>query len=219
MILSGRVAVNGKLVTELGSKAYPGDEVSLDGKILSLEERKVYLLLNKPEGYLSTMADPQGRKLAVELLGDAVTERVYNVGRLDQWSSGLLLFTNDGELARRLSHPSCGIEKEYVVRSDDILPPEFFREFRRGIEVEGVLYKASRLERLGEREASIVLVEGKNREIRRVLAHYGIRALSLCRVRIGPLGLDKLAPGKYRPLTPSEIEALQALSRNANSAS
>lgn len=211
LILAGRVSINGRTVTELGSRALPGDEVRFDGRLLSLEERKVWILLNKPEGYLSSMSDPEGRRLAVDLLKDSIPERVYNVGRLDQWSSGLLLFTNDGDLARSLTHPSCGIEKEYEVMSDAILPPEFFREFRRGVEVEGVLYRATRLEQKGEREASIVLVEGKNREIRRVLSHYGIRALALRRVRIGPLILGDLPPGGFREMETGEVETLRKL--------
>jgi 23S rRNA pseudouridine2605 synthase len=209
IILAGRVTVNGTKVTELGSKVSPGDEVRLDGKRLELEEGQVYLLLNKPAGYLSSMADPEGRRLAVDLLGPEIKQRIYNVGRLDQWSRGLLLFTNDGELARRLSHPSCGLKKEYEVTTDLPLPPEFFREFRAGVDIEGVVYKAQAVEKIDAWHAVVVLVEGKNREIRRVLEHYGIRALSLTRIAFGPLRIEGLEEGRYRELSPAEVAALR----------
>ncbi len=214
LIVAGRVTVNGNTVTELGSRARPADDVRLDGKRLSLELRLVYILLNKPAGFLSSMSDPEGRRLAVDLLEPGITERVYNVGRLDQWSRGLLLFTNDGELARQLSHPSCGLEKEYEVRADLPLPPEFFSGFVHGVEIEGVLYKAKSVDQLDDFRASVVLVEGKNREIRRVLEHYGRKALALTRVRYGPLVIVGLEEGKSRELAPRELADLRAALKN-----
>lgn len=210
LIAEGRVSVNGAVVTEPGSKALLTDDVRLDGKALALETRLVYVLLNKPAGYISAMSDTEERRLAADLLDPAISERVYNVGRLDQWSRGLLLFTNDGELARRLGHPSCGVEKEYEVLADAPLPPGFFVEFTRGVLVEGVLYKAHRVDRVDARRARIILVEGKNREIRRVLAHYGRKALSLRRVRVGPLLLDDLPEGASRELSEKERFSLFA---------
>lgn len=212
LILAGRVSVNGKVVKELGSRARLEDEVRLDGKLLSLEERKRYILLHKPRGYLSSMSDPQGRPLAIDLLKPAIPERVYNVGRLDEWSSGLLLFTNDGELAARLGHPSGGIDKEYLVSTDLDIPEAFFSEFRAGLSIEGERYAALRAERLGPRQARVVLLEGKNREIRRVLERFGLKALKLCRVRLGPLELGSLEPGRFRELEPRELEALKQYS-------
>lgn len=212
LILAGRVSVNGKVVQELGSRARLEDEVRLDGKLLSLEERKRYILLHKPRGYLSSMSDPQGRPLAIDLLKPAIPERVYNVGRLDEWSSGLLLFTNDGELAARLGHPSGGIDKEYLVSTDLDIPEAFFSEFRAGLSIEGERYAALRAERLGPRQARVVLLEGKNREIRRVLERFGLKALKLCRVRLGPLELGSLEPGRFRELEPRELEALKQYS-------
>ncbi len=215
IILEGRVAVNGAVVTELGSKVSPGDTVALDGKPLSLEETKRYILLNKPAGRISAMADPEGRPLAVDLLKPAVAERVYNVGRLDQWSSGLLLFTNDGELAALLGHPSGGIEKEYEVRTDLDIPNTVFFSFERGVLVDGERYRAKSAVRTGPRSARIILVEGKNREIRRVLQSYGLRALALRRVRIGPLELGNLPEGGYRELSAEEVAALFAAAGKA----
>ena len=211
IILEGRVTVDGSVVTELGSKAAPAADVRVDGKRVYLAERLVYILLNKPSGYLSAMSDPEGRKLACDLLPAGLGERVYNVGRLDQWSSGLLLFTNDGELARRLSHPSIGIEKEYEVTTDSAIPEAFLEGFVQGLEIDGVMYRAVKARMIGERTARIVLVEGKNREIRRVLEHFGLRALSLRRVRFGPVLIGSLPEGQTRELSAAELERLRAL--------
>jgi 23S rRNA pseudouridine2605 synthase len=158
------------------------------------------------------MSDPEGRPLAVELL-KGVEERVYNVGRLDQWSSGLLLFTNDGNLAALLVHPSGGIEKEYIINADAPLGDEFFTGFRDGIEIDGVIYRASTLERTGPDSARIVLLEGKNREIRRVLERYGRRAKILTRVRIGNIVLGNLDEGTFRELSEIEVDDLQSFGR------
>jgi 23S rRNA pseudouridine2605 synthase len=209
IIRSGRVTVNGEAVTELGSRARLDDDVRLDGKRLALESEKRYLLLNKPSGYISTMSDPAGRPLAVELLKPYVKERVYNVGRLDEWSSGLLIFTNDGELAALLGHPSGGVDKEYEVVTSVDIPDEFFIEFRAGLTIEGERYVALEAERKGPKGARIVLLEGKNREIRRALDHFGLRAKSLRRTRIGPLRLGDLPEGRFRELSPREIDELK----------
>ena len=212
IILAGRVAINGRQASELGVRVRPGDKVLLDGRPVGLAERKRYLLLNKPAGYISAMADPEGRALAADLL-KGVEERVYNVGRLDQWSSGLLLFTNDGDLASVLGHPSGGIEKEYEVTADLPLGEDFFEAFRVGLEIDGVAYRAMSIERTGPASARVLLVEGKNREIRRVLERFGRRAMSLRRVRIGPLRIADLAEGAFRELEPGEIRELRAYGR------
>ncbi|MCE5255474.1 MAG: rRNA pseudouridine synthase [Spirochaetaceae bacterium] len=206
-ILAGRVHLNG-VQASLGQSVRRGDSVLFDGAPVSPQERLRYLMLNKPAGYVSAMSDPQGRALAIDLFKDEIEERIYNIGRLDQWSCGLLLFTNDGIFARRLSHPSGNIEKEYELVADAVIPKELVSEFPTGVLVEGVLYTARSVRILDERKARIVLVEGRNREIRRVLAHYGLRALNLKRVRIGPLQLGGLKEGCYRELTPGEVKAL-----------
>jgi len=210
-ILDGRVQVNG-VQAQLGQSVQAGDVVFFDGKPVLPQARKRYLMLNKPAGYLCAMSDPRGRSLAVDLLKDEVDERVYNIGRLDQWSSGLLLFTNDGDFARRMSHPSGNMEKEYELITDDSIPASFPADFEAGLMVDGLFYKARSVKIFGQRSASIILIEGRNREIRRVLAHYRLRALSLRRIRIGSLLLGTLAEGRYRELTAAEVEELsQAL--------
>jgi 23S rRNA pseudouridine2605 synthase len=209
IILDRRVTINGAVASELGVRVKSGDSVALDGRALKAEGRKRYILLNKPAGYISAMSDPEGRPLASELLA-GVAERVYNVGRLDQWSSGLLLFTNDGELAALLVHPSGGIEKEYEITADAPLEDDFFSGFRAGVEIDGIRYKASSLQRTGPDSARVVLIEGKNREIRRVLERFGRRAKVLRRVRIGALSIDGLAEGAFRELTETEVASLRA---------
>jgi 23S rRNA pseudouridine2605 synthase len=212
IILEGRVSINGAPARELGVRVMPGDLVTLDGRSVTQESRKRYILLNKPAGYISAMSDPEGRPLASELL-KGVEERVYNVGRLDQWSSGLLLFTNDGELASILVHPSGGIEKEYEIEADAALGEDFFEAFRKGVVVAGVSYKASSLQRTGPASARVTLVEGKNREIRRVLEAFDRRAMKLKRVRIGLLTVDGLAEGDFRELTDAEVSSLREFGR------
>lgn len=208
-ILEGRVRVNGTVVTALGSKVGPEDRVSLDGHDLHLEQTKRYLVLNKPRGYVSSMDDPEGRPIAAGLLRPYVLERVYNIGRLDQWSQGLLLFTNDGDFASVVGHPSSGVEKEYEVLCSMDIPSSFLDEFVSGVKVEGMRYRAEKARLLSARSARIVLVEGRNREIRRVFASRSIHVESLTRVRIGPVLLGGLAEGAFRDLTPGELEALR----------
>jgi 23S rRNA pseudouridine2605 synthase len=210
LILEGRVSVDGVVVAKLGARVPRGAVVEFDGKAVLPPSRKRHILLNKPPGYLSSMYDPEGRPLAIDLLRGKVGERVYNAGRLDQWSSGLLVFTNDGELAKLLLHPSGGIDKEYEVSADGPLPEAFFEGFLRGASVDGIAYRALEARRTGPAQARVVLVEGKNREIRRVLESFGRRALVLRRVRIGPISLGDLAEGSFRDLSEAEVAALMS---------
>jgi 23S rRNA pseudouridine2605 synthase len=210
LILEGRVSVDGALVSELGTRVPPGSRVELDGSPVLPEARIRHIVLNKPPGYISAMSDPEGRPLAVDLLKGAVEERVYNAGRLDQWSSGLLVFTNDGELASMLLRPSSGIEKEYEITADAPLPESFFEGFLRGVRIDGVAYRALEARRAGPAQARVVLVEGKNREIRRVLEAFGRKALVLRRIRIGPVSIGGLAEGSFRDLGPLEVSALKS---------
>jgi 23S rRNA pseudouridine2605 synthase len=207
-ILSGRVEVNGRKVTELGTKVGPGDEVRLDGVPVKIETRRWYIVLHKPPLYLCSSFDPQGRDLARDLLPKDITERLYTVGRLDYLSSGLVLFTNDGDFAAAVSHPSREIEKEYFVEASGHIPDEAPEAFIRGVVIEGVRYQARGIERLGSRTLRIVLIEGKNREIRRIFSHFHLHPAKLQRIRIGPVRIGELRPGESRPLTAAEIEGL-----------
>ncbi len=215
IILEGRVSVDGAVVSILGTRVAPGSIVALDGVPVAAGSSLRYILLNKPPGYISAMSDPEGRPLACDLIKGKVAERVYNAGRLDQWSSGLLVFTNDGELAKLLLHPSGGIEKEYEISADAPLPDSFFEDFRRGAIVDGVAYRALEARRTGPASARVVLVEGKNREIRRFLERYGRKALVLRRVRIGPVSIEGLAEGSSREISAGEVAALKSRAAGA----
>lgn len=208
IILDGRVSVNGKVVTELGTKVGAGDTVQLDGKDIRAEETKRYVLLNKPQGYVCSMSDEKGRPIAADLLREKYSERLYNVGRLDMFSTGLIIFTNDGDFAARLSHPSAEIEKEYVVETSLPLPRDLASRFERGIRIDGVFYKAKSARELNSHRMAVVLVEGKNREIRRVFESEEIGIRRLTRVRIGSININEMAPGEFRNLTEEEVAGL-----------
>jgi 23S rRNA pseudouridine2605 synthase len=209
IIAAGRVSVNGVIVSTQGNKVFPGDVVLVDGKPVQTETRRVYLALNKPPGYICSSSDPQGRPLALDLLPKETDERLYNVGRLDFMSCGLIFFTNDGDFASRLGHPRSGLEKEYLVEATGHIPDETIMAFRQGITIEDVHYRAQSVERVGSRAVKIVLIEGKNREIRRVFSHFHLHPSRLRRIRIGPVTLGDLAEGTSRTLTAPELAQLR----------
>ncbi len=208
LILNGRVSVDGKIITELGTKVSGKEKICLDGKQIFPETEKRYILLNKPEGYVCSLADEKDRLIAASLLKDAYTERLYNIGRLDMLSGGAILFTNDGDFSAKVEHPSSEIEKEYEVITVFEYPDEILQKFLRGVRIEGVFYKVLSAERISKNKMRIVLIEGKNREIRRVLKFFNIKIKKLTRVRIGCVRLSDLPSGKHRPLTSEEIKGL-----------
>jgi 23S rRNA pseudouridine2605 synthase len=204
LIIEGRVSVNGRPVTILGEKVLSTDTVCVDGAPVKPEDHFHYLLLHKPPLFLCSASDPEGRRLAKDLLPQHIRERLYTVGRLDYCSSGALLFTNDGDFTARVSHPSAGIEKEYIVRTTGIIPDSVIEDFVYGITIDEVHYRAETIERLDMKAIRVVLVEGKNREIRRVLSAFHLHPEVLCRIRIGKVLLGDLAEGVCRPLTARE---------------
>ena len=208
IIAEGRVAVNGKIITSQGYKVEEGDIILLDGKPVQPENKKWRLALNKPPGYICSSRDPQGRPLALSLFPSDIKERLYSVGRLDFLSSGLIFFTNDGDFANTLGHPSSELEKEYIVEATGAIPDSVIDAFNRGITIEDIYYKAKTAEKIGRNTLRIVLIEGKNREIRRVFSHFHLHPVFLRRVRIGSVMLGSLAEGKTRPLTQEEISGI-----------
>lgn len=209
LITQGRVSVNGKRVTQLGSKVKPAsDTVSLDGKIVSPPQAPTYVAVHKPVGYLTTRDDPHGRPTVRDLL-PAQGPRLAPVGRLDSRSEGLLFLTNDGEWAHRVAHPRFGGEKEYAVLVNGALSPRQLDALRGPLVLDGyqlnpVCVRVMKTE--GEATwLAMTLTEGRKRQIRRMLAAVGKRAARLIRVRIGPVRLGSLGPGKLRPLTEAEI--------------
>ncbi|MCQ2572360.1 MAG: rRNA pseudouridine synthase [Treponema sp.] len=217
VIASGRVKVNGIVVTEMGAKVSVHDKIEVDGKLIGLEENKRYILLNKPEGCVCSSNDEKGRQIAGDLLKEKYSERLYNVGRLDMFSRGIIFYTNDGDFAAKLSHPSSEIEKEYIVVSTQDIPDALPENFRKGIRIDNIFYRAKIVEKINERKCRIVLLEGKNREIRNVFEYYNIPIRSLTRVRIGNVNLDQLPPGESRELSASEVASLLSLcSKNSS---
>ena len=212
IILDGRVCVNGETIFELGTKVDSETaQVTVDGKKIFLEQTKRYVLLNKPEGYVCSLSDEKGRPVASDLLKDAFPERLYNVGRLDMYSSGLLIFTNDGEFAKRVTHPSSQIEKEYLVQTSLPIPEDLPKQFLKGMRIDGVFYKARSADLEMKHRIRVTLIEGKNREIRRVLEYFNIGIKKLERVRIGPIVNDGLKAGEYRELSKNEVQILLSL--------
>lgn len=213
LIEEGRVSVDGVVVTELGTKVEPGkNRVLFDGKVVSLEE-KVWIMLNKPTGVICTSEDPQGRERVLDLITD-VPGRVYTVGRLDVMSEGLILITNDGDLAHRLMHPRHHIEKKYQVWIDRELSQDEIDRMLQGLNCRGEKLKALRVEPLRRMISSqpgytLTLGEGRNRHIRRMMEALDCKVVRLLRVSVGPLRLEKLRSGEQRHLDPWEVEKLR----------
>jgi 23S rRNA pseudouridine2605 synthase/23S rRNA pseudouridine2604 synthase len=200
------VAVNGKTVTELGTKVDPEtDRVTVDGKPVSGHEKPVYILLNKPPGYISSCRH-RDENIVLDLID--IPDRVYPVGRLDKDSEGLLLLTNDGRLHHRLSHPSFDHEKEYEVTVTRPLNEKDLRAMSSGIVLSGRRTRPARVRRLSAKKFSIVLQEGRNRQIRRMLGHLNHEAVRLKRVRMAGIRLGKLPRGAWRHLSEKERDAL-----------
>jgi 23S rRNA pseudouridine2605 synthase len=211
-ILKGRVSVNGQIVRELGTRVDPRkDRVEVDGQRVQVET-PVYLAVNKPKGYVSTNSDPSGRPRVVDLVPE-IPQRVYSVGRLDEMSVGLVLLTNDGELANKLTHPKFGIEKIYRVIVAGHPSREVLDQLVEGVWLAEGKARAKHVRSAGQKgDATIlemVLAEGKNREVRRMLAKLGHKVMSLTRVAVGPIALKGLKPGQYRFLTSYEVDLLQ----------
>lgn len=205
IVRAGRVSVNGVAVTEPGFRVGPGDCVSLDGKVLPEAEKKVYILLNKPRGYVCSASDRHAEKLARGLL-TGVDKRVFSAGRLDKESEGMLIFSNDGAYVERLSHPRYEVSKVYEVRTKRPIAKRFFADFVRGMEDEGELLRVLSLEEKGNRLYFFRLNEGKKREIRRLCALADAPVERLKRVRIGDLPLGELPAGEYRFLSEEEVK-------------
>ena len=211
LIVAGRVKVDGRVAT-LGDKVDPTTaDVELDGVRVNLDPNVRYFALHKPAGVVTTMKDPQGRPSVRELL-PADGPRVVPVGRLDRDSEGLLLLTNDGDLANRLTHPRFGVEKEYLAEVDGRPASRHVAALHRGIELEDGIARAASVrivDARGDRgQLRLVMTEGRKREVRRLLAAIGLPVTRLVRLRIGPVGLGGLRPGTYRELTVEEIRGL-----------
>lgn len=215
LISSGVVQVNGKVITEMGFKVKPTDVIKYGGQTLK-KERLVYLILNKPKDYITTVDDPQQRRTVLELIQGACRERIYPVGRLDRATTGLLMFTNDGELTKKLTHPRYGVRKVYHVELDKPLKRADMDKITEGIELEDGPIKVDEISYVGDgKDKSNVGVEihsGKNRIVRRIFENFGYNVRKLDRVVFGPLTKKDLPRGRWRMLTEAEIGMMKMIS-------
>ena len=212
LILQGRVTVNGAVITELGSKADPArDHLKVNGKLLHRVTTLHHLLLNKPVGYVSTVSDPQGRPTVVSLV-KGIKERIYPVGRLDYTSSGLIILTNDGELANLLMSRAAAIPRTYHAKVEGQPKREDLDKLQSGIVLDGERTAPAQVRLIAAREKpwyEITLTEGRNHQVRRMFERIGHPVIKLKRVRIAFLADHGLAPGQFRQLTPTEVERLK----------
>lgn len=214
-IQAGMVKVNGEVIKEMGHKVHPSDRIQYDGRTLK-REKLVYVLLNKPKGFITSMDDPFERKTVMSLVENAVKERIYPVGRLDRNTTGLLLFTNDGQMAKKLTHPSHQIKKIYHVTLDKDLELEHFEKImNEGVDLEDGLIKPDAIAYVYEdnkREIGIEIHSGKNRIVRRIFENFDYQVFKLDRVKFGGLTKKDLPRGKWRFLNLPEINMLKVLS-------
>ncbi len=207
LIADGRVTVDGEVAT-LGRRVDPETaRLAVDGVPISVRPGLVHYLLNKPAGVVTTASDPQGRPTVLDLVPSE--PRVFPVGRLDAATEGLLLLTNDGELAHRLTHPSFGVDKEYLAEVDTPPTRGELRRLREGVELEDGRTAPARVTLVPPRAVRMVIHEGRNRQVRRMLDAVGHPVRRLVRTRIGPLTDRRLRPGEWRPLTPAEVRSLE----------
>ncbi len=213
IILQGRVSVDGHIVTNLGLKVTPGvQEVRLDGKVIVPETETLYLLLNKPKGYVTTLSDPQGRPVVTSLLKKEITQRVFPVGRLDLDTEGALLLTNDGELAQRIQHPKYEVTKTYEALVGGWPTASDIKKLEKGIILEGKITAPAQIAILKKKSTTslikIIIHEGRKRQVRKMFQAIGNPVINLKRIAYGKLFLRKLPSGHYRSLTPKDLKKI-----------
>jgi pseudouridine synthase len=210
LMLEGRVTLNGRVVQQLGTKADPErDDIRVDGRRVKLAERRRYLLLNKPRGFVSTRSDPQRRPTVIDLV-EGVREYIYPVGRLDFDSEGLLILTNDGDLAARLTHPRHGVRRVYDARVLGVPDERDIARLQRGVAIEGRRTEPADVRVVAPGHLRITIREGRNRQVRKMCEAIGHPVSRLTRVAIGPLSDARLKPGEWRDLSDKEVGKLRA---------
>lgn len=207
-ILAGKVSINGQIVTELGYDVKDDDKVKYNGKLLSVDEKKTYIMLNKPKCYITSLSDEKGRKVVTDLL-KGIKERVFPIGRLDYNTEGLLLLTNDGDMANNIIHPSSEIGKTYEVKVKYNPTTKQLNEIRRGIVIDGKRTLPAKAEVVDYEDPyyiiHVTIYEGRNREIRKIFEYLNLKIYNLKRLSIGGLSLGDLEMGKYKILSEREI--------------
>jgi len=224
IILEGKIKVNGTVITEVGTKIDPEkDIVEYNNNIIKVEEKKVYIILNKPEGYITSVKDEKGRKTVLDIVN--VEERIYPIGRLDYDSSGLLILTNDGSIYNNIIHPRVSIKKNYIAVCRGKFTENDLKRFKKGIDIGGYVTAEADIEVISEEKrfnkkkncdeilstVEISIHEGKNRQIRRMCSSLNHEVISLKRISIGNIKLGYLKKGEWRPLTDSELDYIRSL--------
>jgi len=208
IILSGRVKVNGQVVNELGMKITDNDKVEIDGNKICLEDSKVYIMLNKPKGYVTTSKEQFNRPSVLDLI--ETNKRVFPVGRLDMDSEGLILLTNDGEFANKIIHPTKHVPKKYIVELKKEISNDAIDRLRQGVDIGGYITRTATIQKVNNKKLIVVIYEGKNRQIRKMCEAVENKVVALKRVAIGGLTLGDLKLGKYRFLSEKEIRKIFA---------
>jgi pseudouridine synthase len=215
LMLDGRVTVNGETIRQLGAKADPaGDDIRVDGRRVKVVERHLYLLLNKPRGYVSTRSDPERRPTILDLVA-GVREYVYPVGRLDFDSEGLIILTNDGDLAARLTHPRHGVPRVYEARVLGVPDERDLARLKKGVAIDGARTQPADIKALAPGLLRVTIREGRNRQVRKMCEAIGHPVSRLSRVAIGPIADARLKPGEWRELSEAEVKKLRAAAGDA----
>lgn len=215
LIMAGKVRVNGEVIKELGVKVNVNDTIEVEGKTLNINQKKVYYLLNKPRGVISSVSDDKNRKTVVDFI--KTTERIYPIGRLDYDTTGLIILTNDGELANKLMHPSNNVEKTYIAKIEGILDKDAIDKLKRGVVVDGrkvkiVRFKVKKKDIVKETSlVEITIVEGRNHIVKNIFKELGFSVEKLTRVSMDFLTIDGLKSGEYRELSLKEVKKLYSL--------
>ncbi|NCN04142.1 MAG: rRNA pseudouridine synthase [Spirochaetales bacterium] len=217
IIEAGRVSVNNNVCLEPGFRVDKNDKVEFDGETIHPTRNHAYIVLNKPEGYVCSNKDPEGRSTAVGLVQPLFSQRLFTVGRLDINSSGLLILTSDGEFADRIMHPKGAVEREYVVDTQQEIPDTILLTWQKGITVQGIKYTLNSFRKVSPKKVYLILGEGKNREIRNIFGHYKITVRKLHRVRIGNIHIENLKKGEFRKITKEEAETIFLVKRRPTS--
>ena len=205
-VLSGRVKVNDIIIKDLAYKVKEEDIIKIDDNIINKEERKVYIMLNKPKGYVTTSHEQFGRKSVLDLIDEDV--RVYPIGRLDMYTEGLLLLTNDGDFANKLMHPKNKIDKKYIVTSKEKITQNQKELLESGVNIGDYITRPAKVNILTNNQFEIIISEGKNRQVRRMCEAVRVNLTNLKRIQIGNINLGNLQTGKYRYLSDEEIKSI-----------
>ena len=213
LIAAGEISLNGKVITELGTEVFENDIVTYKGQIINEEKSKIYLMLNKPPKYLSSVSDDRDRKTVIDLVKNTYSERLYPVGRLDYETEGLLILTNDGDITNKLTHPKHHIKKTYLVKTNKPITKEIISNLENGVLIDDYMTKKAelKLDIKNNNQCEITIGEGRNRQVRKMFASQGLEVVYLKRLSMGDLKLGSLEIGKTRELTQKEISYLKSI--------